>query len=540
MATRENAPPDDEWEPKIDFESVPDTRFEESYGLEDQIDKLHRTVVNPIEMGVEKHSEVVCFDGPYCAGKTWLAEATAGELAANDFSYYAVDSYPDVQNEYPAYVAAVLNRAKAAEPSIVHFEDYDRLTMSDETAILTHIMDCLNSDASVLVFLELGEVTHQANGPVADVYVNVPEPDKHRLIPLFKDRLCEFVTSVDCTIEFGTIDFDAIVEELEWCRPGDLDPIISRIYDHTLEIGSNRITQGCIQRGIEEKKQEIKADPMYPTPDEFAEDPHEPVNNDHAASQFRVENLSTTFDDIGGLDPVIQRIREVLLVPREHPEFFEGTTLTSTNGILLHGPPGNGKTLLARALANEMDRSFFSVRGPELKNKWFGESEQEIRELFQLADENEPSLIFFDEFDAIAPDRNGCQSSPTTSCVNMLLTEMDGLDQRGDIVYLATTNRKDALDDAVLRAGRIDETIEISEPDADARGEIFAVHSSNLPTDAEVTPEWFIEASPDGISGAKIESICRHAAHAAIRESDEQPTIERKHVQQAMEGGLLQ
>lgn len=525
---------------EVQFDCPPDTEFSEACSLSNQIEKLQRTVVDPIVQDASERSETVYFDGPVGSGKTWLAQATAGELAASGFSYCQVGSFPDGQEEYKQFVSEILGRARREEPSIVLFEDVVGAMDERITAFKNQIDACLDAEESVLLFLELDTEWTAGPMPRPDVYVQLPDPGKSRLIPLFRRSLGEFVESVDLTINFGTIDFEALYSKMDWCRPGDFPHIVLRIYHHTLEIGAPRITQGCIERAIEEKKEEVVQNPAYSRlTDSDSSDVRFSSDSDDDASRHYIEEPTVTLDEVGGLDDVVQRIREVMVAPKEHPELFQHTTLSSTSGILLHGPPGNGKTLLARALANEMDRTFLSVRGPELKNKWFGESERQIRELFETADDEAPSLIFFDEFDALAPDRGGYTHSPTPSLVNMLLTEMDGLADRGDIVYLAATNRKEGLDQAVLRSGRIDESIKITEPDAEARGEIFGIHMSALPVESDVTTEWFADVSPEGISGAKIEAISRHATHAAIREADEQPIISRNHVQRAIEGELI-
>jgi len=518
-------------------ESVPHRGFDNVDGLEDQIDKLRRTVVNPLRKEAGRSPTTVYFDGPSRSGKTWLAKATAGELGS-EFSFLQFDSYPSAQHELDECIQSVLERARKEQPAVVLFEDFDRVAALVEESIRTEINALQESDETVLVFFEPTQQDRYGfDLPPADVYIQLPAQDKDRHCALFRRGLGQLDEKKDFTVNFESIDFTHLVDQLERCRPADFDAVVSRAVSYAIDADSTQITQGRLERAIDEKKAEFEADPDHPlgaNPDSCSA-PFD-SGSEEITEQFYTEDTSVSFDDVGGLDSVIERIRELMVYPQEYPELFEQSSLSRTNGLLLHGPPGNGKTLLARALATEMDRTFLSVRGPELKNKWFGESERRVRELFEVADDEAPSLIFFDEFDAVAPARSGCNSSPTTSVVNMLLTEMDGLAERGDVIFLAATNRRDALDQAVLRPGRIGETIELTRPDAEGRAEIFEIHMAGVPSTDEVTPEWFKDVSNDGLSGADIEATCRRAVHAALQDADEQPIITRDHVVEGLEG----
>ncbi|RLI19644.1 AAA family ATPase, partial [Candidatus Bathyarchaeota archaeon] len=177
----------------------------------------------------------------------------------------------------------------------------------------------------------------------------------------------------------------------------------------------------------------------------------------------------TTYEDIGGLHEEIQRIREMVELPLRHPELFQRLGIDPPKGVLLHGPPGCGKTLLARAVANESEANFFSINGPEIMSKFYGESEARLREIFQQAQQNAPSIIFIDEIDAIAPKREEVTGEVERRVVAQLLALMDGLAARGNVIVIGATNRPDALDPALRRPGRFDREIEIGVPDKQAR-----------------------------------------------------------------------
>jgi transitional endoplasmic reticulum ATPase len=187
--------------------------------------------------------------------------------------------------------------------------------------------------------------------------------------------------------------------------------------------------------------------------------------------------------------------------------------------VLLHGPPGTGKTLLAKAVANEAEANFISVKGPELFDKYVGESEKGVREVFSKARENAPTVVFFDEIDSIAAERGRGVGDNNVGerVVSQLLTELDGLEELEDVVVIAATNRPDLIDDALLRPGRLDRHVAVDEPDEDARREIFAVHTRDRPLAEDVDLDALAERT-EGYVGADIEAVCREAAQTAVRE----------------------
>ncbi len=192
-----------------------------------------------------------------------------------------------------------------------------------------------------------------------------------------------------------------------------------------------------------------------------------------------------TYEDIGGLKDVIQKIREMIELPLKHPEIFEKLGIEPPKGVLLYGPPGTGKTLLAKAVANEANAHFIAINGPEIMSKYYGESEERLREVFKEAEENAPSIIFIDEIDAIAPKRSEVTGEVEKRVVSQLLTLMDGLKSRGKVIVIGATNRPDALDPALRRPGRFDREIEVGVPDRQGRKEILQIHTRGMPIEPE-------------------------------------------------------
>ena len=237
------------------------------------------------------------------------------------------------------------------------------------------------------------------------------------------------------------------------------------------------------------------------------------------------------YEDIGGLETEIEKTREMIELPMKFPEIFETAGIEPPKGLLFHGPPGTGKTLLARALANEIDASFHTISGPEIMSKYYGQSEEKLRELFEEAQESTPAIIFIDELDAIAPKRNETQGSMETRVVSQLLSLMDGLESRGDVVVIAATNRLDSVDIALRRGGRFDREIEIGPPNREGRKEILQIHTRGMKVEDDFDPEDFASRT-QGFVGADIEVLCKEAAMNAIRRIKPEIDFEKDNVPQ--------
>ena len=224
-----------------------------------------------------------------------------------------------------------------------------------------------------------------------------------------------------------------------------------------------------------------------------------------------------TYEDVGGLDREIQRVREMVELPLRHPSLFKRLGIDPPKGVLLRGPPGCGKTLLAKAVANESEAFFISINGPEIMSKFYGESEKKLRKIFIEAEEKSPSIIFIDEIDAIAPKRETVTGEVERRVVAQLLALMDGLHSRGRVIVIGATNRPNSLDPALRRPGRFDREIEIKVPNEKGRREVFQIHTRNMPLDKnKISLKEFANIT-HGFVGADISAVCREAAMAALR-----------------------
>ncbi|MCQ8903819.1 MAG: CDC48 family AAA ATPase [Methanothrix sp.] len=241
---------------------------------------------------------------------------------------------------------------------------------------------------------------------------------------------------------------------------------------------------------------------------------------------------SVCYEDVGGLKNAITKVREMIELPLKHPELFDRLGIDPPKGILLYGPPGTGKTMLAKAVANESDAYFISVNGPEIMSKYYGESEKALRDIFEEAEKNAPAIIFLDELDSIAPKRGEVTGEVERRVVAQLLSLMDGLKERKNVLVIGSTNRPEALDVALRRPGRFDREIELGVPDYEGRKEIFQIHTRGMPLADDVNIEEFAELTY-GFVGADIAAVCREAAMNALRrilpEIDlDEPTIPKE------------
>ena len=225
---------------------------------------------------------------------------------------------------------------------------------------------------------------------------------------------------------------------------------------------------------------------------------------------------NVSYDDLGGLGDAVRKVKEMVELPLKHPELFKRLGIEPPKGVLLHGPPGTGKTMLAKAVAGETSSNFMSIGGPEIVSKFYGESEGKLREIFKEAEENSPSIIFIDEIDSIAPKRDEVSGEEERRIVAQLLSLMDGLNSRGKVVVIGATNRPNAIDEALRRPGRFDREIEIGIPDRDGRLEILQIHTRGMPLDKDVDLEWLADKT-HGYAGADISALTKEAAMTALR-----------------------
>ena len=257
----------------------------------------------------------------------------------------------------------------------------------------------------------------------------------------------------------------------------------------------------------------VKVDPTGPTI--INENTEIELRDKPVRGYEQVRATGITYEDIGGLRDEVQRVREMIELPMKHPELFQRLGIEPPKGVLLHGPPGTGKTLLAKAVANECGAEFFSIAGPEIMSKYYGESEQRLREIFENARESAPSIIFIDELDSIAPRREEVTGEVERRVVAQLLTMMDGLEERGQVIVIGATNRVDAVDPALRRGGRFDREIEIGVPDARDRIEILQIHTRGMPLENVDLNR--LAAITHGFVGADLSGLAKEAAMKALR-----------------------
>ncbi|MFH0835257.1 MAG: AAA family ATPase, partial [Candidatus Micrarchaeota archaeon] len=251
-----------------------------------------------------------------------------------------------------------------------------------------------------------------------------------------------------------------------------------------------------------------------------------------ALREVFAEVPNVKWDEIGGLENVKRELMEAVELPLKKPEAFTRLGIRPVRGILLFGPPGCGKTLLAKAVATESEANFISIRGPELISKWVGESEKGVREVFRKAKQAAPCIIFFDEVDAIAPGRGGDDGSHVMErVVNTLLAEMDGISTAKDVIVIGATNRIDIIDSALLRPGRFDKLVETPMPDEGARLAVLKVHAGKMPLDKVDLK--VIAKQAEGYSGADLEALCREAGMIALRENVNAEKVTQEHFRKA-------
>lgn len=255
----------------------------------------------------------------------------------------------------------------------------------------------------------------------------------------------------------------------------------------------------------------------------------ETKETDSRAKAMEVDSEpDVTYDDIGGLDEQLREVRETVEDPLLHPERFEEVGIEPPSGVLLHGPPGTGKTLMAKAVANKTDATFLKLAASELARKFIGEGSRLVRDLFEVAEENAPAVIFIDEIDAIAAKRNESKSdggAEVQRTLMQLLSEMDGFENRSDIRIIAATNRFDMLDDAILRPGRFDRIIEVPAPSVEGRKQIYQIHTRDVNVEEDVDFDSLAEMS-DGFTGADIQATCTEAGMSAVRDGRTEVTYE--------------
>jgi len=495
--------------------------YEDIGGLKQEVELIREMVELPM-----KHPEVfqklgvgapkgVLLTGPPGTGKTLLAKAVANETDSSFFSIAGPEIVSKYYGESEKHIRDVFEQAEKNAPAIIFIDEIDSIAPkrgegTDQTekrivAQLLTLMDGLKTRGQVVVMAatnrpeDIDEALRRPGRFDREIKINPPDEKGRKEILQIHTRGMPLNKDVNFDeIAYKTIGFTgADIEVL--CKEAALKSI--KPYFAQLKNIQEKVPTQILDKIKVGRQHFVEALKMV-----------EPS----AMREVLIQKPHVTWEDIGGLDEAKEKLRELVELPLIRPDLFEKAGVKPSKGILLSGPSGTGKTLLAKAVANEANANFISVKGPELISKWVGESEKHIREIFKKARQVAPAIIFFDEFDSISKARGTSISDATERVVNQLLTELDGIEELEKVIVIAATNRKDLIDSALLRPGRIDSIIELNIPDKKTREKIFEVHTKNMPLDKSVKLSYYVEKTEDW-TGADIEALCRNAGINAIK-----------------------
>ena len=527
-------------EPAPEGKGLPRTNYEDIGGLQTEIQRVREMVELPLRhpelfqrLGIEPPKGVLLHGPPGC-GKTLLARAVANESEANFYSINGPEIMSKFYGESEARLREIFQQAQQNSPSIIFVDELDAIAPKREevtgeverrvVAQLLALMDGLSGRGNVIV---IGATNRpQALDPALrrpgrfDREIEIGVPDKAgryevlqihtRGMPLAEDVDLKKLSNF--THGYTGADLSALGRETAMKA--------LRRYLPQINLEEERVPPAVLE------KMEIKMDDFLGAYKEIT-----PT----AMREVYIEVTTVHWDDVGGLDDVKQQLVEAVEWPMKTPEMFTRLGIRPPKGILLYGPPGCGKTLLARAVATESEANFISVKGPEVFSKWVGESEKAIREVFRKARMASPTVIFLDEIDSLTPRRGMGMSDSGVSerVISQLLTEMDGIVTLQDIVVIAATNRPDMVDSAVLRPGRFDRLIYVPEPDEKSRLQILKLYTKGMPISKDVDLNQLTIATKY-YSGADIESLCREAAMHALRKNVNSTEVIMKDFQDAL------
>src|SRR6266702_2430402 len=498
--------------------------YEDIGGLGKELQRIREMIELPLKypavfdrLGVEPPKGVLLY-GPPGTGKTLIARVVAAETNADFFVINGPEIINKFYGESESRLRAVFQEAQRKAPSIIFIDELDALAPKrTETGgeverrivgQLLALMDGLTSRGQIVLI----GATNQPNALDTalrrpgrfdrEIALRVPDVRGRTEILRIHSRDAALANDIDfarlaqLTPGFVGADLEALCREAAMIALRRVLPHIDyeKGYIPYETLVNLNITMADFQAALRE---------VEPS----------------TTREVYVEFSETTWNDIGGLEKTKAMLTEGVEWPLRFPEIYANAKVEAPRGVLLSGPPGSGKTLIARALANQCEANFISIKGPELLSKWVGESEKGIREVFRRAKQAAPCIVFFDELDALAPRRSGADIDGQVGnrVIAQLLTEMDGIEGRAGVIVLAATNRLELIDPALLRPGRFDMVVELEYPDENARRAIFAVHTRGRPLAPEITMEELASLTP-GRSGADIEAICRRAALLALRE----------------------
>jgi len=496
--------------------------YEDIGGLKREIGLVREMIELPLrhpelfqKLGIEPPKGVL-LHGPPGTGKTMIAKAVASETDANFTSISGPEIMSKYYGESEQKLREIFEEAERDAPSIIFIDEIDSIApkrgeVTGEVerrvvAQLLSLMDGLKSRGEVIVIA----ATNRPNsidealrrGGRFDREIEIGIPDRNGRLQIL------YVHTRGMPLE-RELNLGEVADVTHGFVGADLSTLCKEAAMHALR----RILP---EIKIEDDIPQEVVDRLEVTKSDF----DEALKNiePSALREVFVEVAHVKWEDIGGLDSAKQELIEAVEWPLKYPDMFKAVSTKPPRGIMLFGPPGTGKTMLAKAVASESEANFISIKGPELLSKYVGESERAVRETFRKAKQAAPTVIFFDEIDSIAPQRGASfDSHATERVVSQLLTEMDGLEELKDVVIVAATNRPDMVDPALLRPGRFDRLIYVEVPDTESRKKIFDIHLKGKPLADDVNRSELADMT-DGYVGADIEAICREAAMLALRE----------------------
>ena len=533
-----------EYNPEAEIEkevSVPEISYEDIGGLEDEIKKIREMVELPLKhpeifgrLGIEAPKGVL-LHGPPGTGKTLLAKAVANETNSN----FILINGPEIMSKFYGESEANLRKkfedAEKNAPSIIFIDEIDAIASKREetrgeverrvVAQLLSVMDGLKSRGRVVVIAatnrpnSLDPALRRPGRFDREIEIGVPGKEGRLNIMKIHTRGMPLAKNVNLP-EIAAITHGFVGADLQSLTKEAAMIVLRRLLpDFNLD------EEEPISKEVLEK--------LYVTQKDFKDALK--IVRPSAMREVLIETPNVTWEDVGGLDEVKQKLVEAVEWPLKQPQVFERMGIRPPRGILLYGAPGTGKTMLAKAVAKESEANFILVNGPGLLSMWVGESERALREIFKKARQAAPTIIFFDEIDALAPRRGLGDSSRTGErMVNQLLTEMDGLEELNDVVVIAATNRPDILDSALLRPGRFDRIVYIPVPDEKGREKILSIHIKGMPLEKDINIKELAKKT-QGYAGADLEAVCREAAMIALREDIKNKTVSNAHFQKALE-----